>query len=79
MKSNGIERKMVRGGVGIGVGVGVGIGVAVAWRGVAWCGMALRRGVAWRATLIGTDTTFEDSQKAGKKRGWDMPGKGDTL
>ena len=55
MKSNGIERKMGRGGVGVGVGVGVGIGVAVAWRGVARRGMAWRGGVAWRGVAGHTD------------------------
>ena len=42
------------------------------WHGVAWCGVAAWRGVAWRVT---TNTTFDHRQKAGKKRGWDIPGK----
>ena len=35
--------------------------------------------MAWRVTLRRTDTTLDHSQKAGKKRSWDIPGKGDTL
>jgi hypothetical protein len=69
-KPNGIERKMVQGGVGVGVGLGVCVAVA---------GVAAWRGVAWRGTLIRTDTTLDHSQKAGKKQSWDIPGKGDTL
>jgi hypothetical protein len=63
-------------GLGVGDGDGVGIGIGVAWRGVAWRGEA-----AWRVTLIRTDTTLDHSQKAEKKRDWDITitGKGGTL
>ena len=47
------------------------------WNGVAW--REAWRGVAWRVTLIRTNITFDHSQRAGTKRGWDIPGKGDTL
>ena len=48
------------------------------WRGVAWRGMAWRRGVAWRLTLIRTDTTLDHSQQAKKKkRDWAITGNGD--
>ena len=42
-------------------------------------GFGVGMGVAWRVALIRTDTTLDHSQKAGKKRGWYIPGKGDTL
>ena len=63
-------------GLCLGLGIGVGIGIGVAWRGVAWRGEA-----AWRVTLIRTDTTLDHSQKAEKKRDWDITitGNGGTL
>ena len=64
------------------IGVGVGVDVALTWRGEGWRGVAAWRGVAWRGvawqvTLIRTDTTLDHSQKAEKKRDWDITGKDD--